>query len=82
MPLGSTNILDDLFPLDAGNKYSLKTHPQELGVDVRQELLDFHSKYYSSNLMTLVVIGKGTVSFKLVKVVTRTCALVQSHWMS
>ena len=52
-------MFDDLFQLGAGNKYSLKTRPQELGVDVRQELLDFHSKYYSANLMTLVVIGKG-----------------------
>ena len=42
-----------------GSKYTLKTHPLELGVEVRDELLKFHSKYYSSNLMTLAVVGKG-----------------------
>ena len=51
-----TNPLCLAFP---GNKCTLKTRPQELGVDVRKELLNFHSKYYSSNLMTLAVVGKG-----------------------
>lgn len=47
--------------LDTGNKYTLKTRPLELGLDVREELLNFHSKYYSSNLMTLAVVGKGII---------------------
>lgn len=42
-----------------GNKYTLDTHPRELGIDVREELLKFHSTHYSSNLMCLVVLGKG-----------------------
>ena len=42
-----------------GSKYTLKTRPQELGVDVREELLKYHAKYYSSNLMTLAIVGKG-----------------------
>ena len=28
-------------------------------MDIREELLKFHAKYYSSNLMRLVVLGKG-----------------------
>ena len=43
----------------AGSKYTLETRPQELGIDVRQELLKLHSKHYSSNLMALVVLGRG-----------------------
>lgn len=44
---------------DVGNKLTLETKPQELGVDVREELLQFHSRHYSSNIMALVVLGKG-----------------------
>ena len=35
------------------------TRPQQDGVDTRQELLAFHSRYYSANIMTLCVLGKG-----------------------
>ena len=45
--------------LYTGNKYTLETKPQELGIDVREELLKFHSNYYSSNVMSLVVLGRG-----------------------
>lgn len=52
-----------LYPSNSpGNKYTLKTRPQEQGVDVREELLKYHDKYYSSNLMTLAIVGKGTSS--------------------
>ena len=30
-------------------------------MDIRAELLKFHSKYYSSNLMRLVVLGRGVL---------------------
>ena len=46
----------------AGSKYTLETRPQELGMDVREELLKLHSKHYSSNLMALVVLGGGELS--------------------
>lgn len=49
----------------AGSKYTLETRPQELGLDVREELLKLHSKYYSSNLMALVVLGRGELSDRL-----------------
>ena len=42
-----------------GNKFTLETKPQEEGIDVRKELLKFHSSHYSSNVMCLVVLGKG-----------------------
>lgn len=43
----------------SGNKETLLTLPKEKGVDTRDELLKFHSKYYSSNIMALAVLGKG-----------------------
>ena len=53
-------LFDDSVPTHSpGSKYTLKTRPQELGVDVREELLKYHAKYYSSNLMTLAIVGKG-----------------------
>lgn len=42
-----------------GNKLTLETRPSNDGVDIRQELLKFHSTYYSSNLMGLCVLGRG-----------------------
>jgi hypothetical protein len=32
-----------------------------LGLDVRQELLKFHDKWYSSNMMSLAVVGNQTI---------------------
>jgi insulysin len=32
-----------------------------LGIDVRQELLNFHRKWYSSNIMSLAVVGNQTL---------------------
>ena len=36
-------------------------NPLKKGIQVRDELLKFHSKYYSSNVMTLAVIGSQSV---------------------
>ncbi|KAI0220840.1 Insulin-degrading enzyme [Lamellibrachia satsuma] len=44
-----------------GNKQTLLEKPKERGVDVRDELLVFHQKYYSANLMALAVLGKETL---------------------
>ena len=43
----------------SGSKETLWFNPQKEGVIVRQELLKFHDQFYSSNIMCLVVIGKG-----------------------
>ncbi|XP_061645273.1 insulin-degrading enzyme isoform X3 [Phyllopteryx taeniolatus] len=44
-----------------GNKLTLETRPSTDGIDVRQELLEFHSTYYSSNLMGLCVLGRESL---------------------
>lgn len=44
-----------------GNKNTLVTIPKEKGIDVREELLRFHKKWYSSNIMTLAVLGKESL---------------------
>lgn len=50
---------DKCFFYLSGNKYTLETRPNQEGIDVRQELLKFHSTYYSSNLMAICVLGRG-----------------------
>ena len=42
-----------------GNLQTLKVEPESKGFSVREKLLKFHSKYYSANLMTLSLLGKG-----------------------
>ena len=44
---------------NSGNNESLKEIPYAKGIDVRQELLSFHERWYSANIMSLVVLGKG-----------------------
>ncbi|KAM3666580.1 insulin-degrading enzyme isoform X2 [Ammospiza nelsoni] len=44
-----------------GNKFTLETRPTQEGIDVRQELLKFHSTYYSSNLMAICVLGRESL---------------------
>lgn len=41
-----------------GNLSTLKIEPEKEGLNVREELLKFHSNYYSANLMTLCLLGK------------------------
>jgi len=45
-----------------GNKKTLETDTIAQGIDVREELLRFHSRYYSSNMMTVCIIGKESLS--------------------
>lgn len=42
-----------------GNKETLDTIPNQKGINVREELLKFHSTHYSSNMMCLSVLGRG-----------------------
>lgn len=42
-----------------GNIESLKEIPLKAGLDIREELIKHHEKYYSANLMKLVVLGRG-----------------------
>ncbi|KAK9241369.1 Metalloenzyme, LuxS/M16 peptidase-like protein [Lipomyces kononenkoae] len=43
-----------------GNLETLDVTPVSKGLDVREELLKFHKKYYSANVMKLVILGRGT----------------------
>ncbi|ESO95121.1 hypothetical protein LOTGIDRAFT_232210 [Lottia gigantea] len=55
------NPKHDYYKFGTGNKSTLETLPKASGIDVRDELLKFHSKYYSSNIMGLCVLGKETL---------------------
>ena len=41
-----------------GNRATLQEGPKKVGLDIREELLQYHSKYYSANMMTLAVVSK------------------------
>lgn len=41
-----------------GNLETLWNAPRAAGLDIRDELLKFHAKYYSANMMKLVVLGR------------------------
>ena len=43
-----------------GSTESLRTIPKQRGIDIRQVLLDFHQAEYSSNRMSLAVLGNRT----------------------
>lgn len=47
--------------LHLGSLETLKVVPAEKGIDIRELLMKFHSKYYSSNIMSVAVLGKGTL---------------------
>lgn len=44
-----------------GNEKTLCDDPKSLGVNVREELLKFHDKWYSANIMCLSVYGKESL---------------------
>ncbi|XP_041865501.1 insulin-degrading enzyme-like [Melanotaenia boesemani] len=60
-----------------GNKLTLETRPSEDGIDVRQELMKFHSAYYSSNLMGLCVLGRESLD-ELTSMVVRLFSDVEN----
>ncbi|CAI7814822.1 unnamed protein product, partial [Closterium sp. NIES-53] len=47
------------YKFNVGSLETLKEVPEASGRDIRQELVAFYEKYYSANLMHLVVYGKG-----------------------
>ncbi|KAJ2657298.1 metalloprotease [Coemansia sp. RSA 1199] len=44
-----------------GNYDTLSGAARRLGVDLRERLLDFHAKYYSADIMRLVVVGRDSL---------------------
>ncbi|XP_041369113.1 insulin-degrading enzyme-like [Gigantopelta aegis] len=51
----------DYSKFGTGNKTTLEILPKEKGINTRDELLKFHSNYYSSNIMGLSVLGKESL---------------------
>ncbi|CAD5115557.1 DgyrCDS4521 [Dimorphilus gyrociliatus] len=51
----------DFAKFSTGSKETLETIPLSKGLKVRDELLKFHQKYYSSNIMGLCVVGKESL---------------------
>uniref|UniRef100_A0AAZ3RRR4 Insulin-degrading enzyme n=1 Tax=Oncorhynchus tshawytscha TaxID=74940 RepID=A0AAZ3RRR4_ONCTS len=60
-----------------GNKLTLETRPSKDGINIRQELLKFHSTYYSSNLMGLCVLGRESLD-ELTTMVVKLFAEVEN----
>ena len=48
----------DFAKFGTGNKVTLDSRPKEQGVIVRDELLAFHRKWYSSNIMGVALLGR------------------------
>ncbi|KAK6060907.1 hypothetical protein COOONC_01428, partial [Cooperia oncophora] len=46
----------DFGKFGTGNKKTLLDDPQEKGIHPREALLDFHEKWYSSNIMSLCIV--------------------------
>ncbi|KAM3578800.1 metalloprotease [Umbelopsis sp. WA50703] len=44
-----------------GNLETLFDNPKRLGLDIRDELLKFHDKYYSANIMKLCIVGRESL---------------------
>jgi insulysin len=44
-----------------GNLETLKELPLKASINLRERLLEFHARYYSSNQMRLVVLGKDSL---------------------
>ncbi|RUS68868.1 hypothetical protein EGW08_023369 [Elysia chlorotica] len=51
----------DFSKFGTGNKETLEEIPKSKGIDVRDELLKFHSQYYSSNIMGMCVVGRESL---------------------
>lgn len=47
----------------SGNLQTLRDMPKKAGIDLREELLSFHERYYSANVMKLAVLGKESSEF-------------------
>ncbi|XP_067129485.1 insulin-degrading enzyme [Centruroides vittatus] len=57
----TANPNHDYNKFGTGNKETLDIRPKSEGINVRDELLKFHDKWYSTNIMSLVVLGKESL---------------------
>ncbi|KAJ3192026.1 Insulinase (Peptidase M16) [Irineochytrium annulatum] len=56
-----SNPLHPYRKFGTGSWETLKEIPEREGINIRAVLLDFHEKYYSANIMKLVVLGKEPI---------------------
>ncbi|XP_076308148.1 insulin-degrading enzyme-like [Tachypleus tridentatus] len=71
------NPKHDYSKFGTGNKETLEEVPKSQNINVRQELLKFHEKWYSSNIMALSVIGKESLD-ELVEMTVPLCCDVKN----
>jgi len=57
----TSNLKHPYSKFGTGNLETLDTIPKSKGIEVRQELLKFHHKWYSANLMSLAVLGQESL---------------------
>lgn len=60
-----------------GSRETLDIIPKQKNIDVRQELLNFHSRWYSANVMALSVLGKESLD-DLEKMIVQMFANVEN----
>jgi len=68
----------DYSKFSTGNKDTLDTIPKASGINVRDELLKFHEKHYSANIMCLTVLGKESLE-ELQNIVVPAAKKKSSH---
>lgn len=65
-----------------GNAETLSENPKRLGINVRDELLKFHEKWYSSNNMCLAVYGRETINQLEAMVIPRFSKIANKNTIS
>lgn len=55
------NPMHEYSNFGTGNRDTLCTIPMSKGINIRNEVIKFYSKFYSSNIMSLVVLGKEDI---------------------
>lgn len=71
----------DFSKFSTGNRETLDTTPKKLGINVRNELLKFHEKYYSSNIMSLVVLSQESLD-EMTSLVTQLFCEIKNKSLS
>lgn len=66
-----------------GNLITLRDLPAQEGINTRDELIKFYHKYYSSSIMKLAIVGRGTYTWtqSISSVYCCTChiGMIYSH---
>lgn len=70
-------IKSDYSKFNIGNLETLRDIPSSQGINTREALLKFHDQWYSSNLMSLCVLGKESID-DLIKIVVPLFACIKN----